>query len=86
MCFVLQVNVSSLDSVQILGHKEYFSGETRHELVMLRRAECQPLAQVRHQFPHSLPSKQGDSSSSFPPYVAWRYNLYILPALRKAWT
>ena len=37
------VNVSALDSVQILDHKEYFSGETRHEIVLLRHAECSHL-------------------------------------------
>jgi hypothetical protein len=29
----------SLDSIQILDHREYFSRESRHEIVLLRRAE-----------------------------------------------
>jgi len=41
------INVSALDSVQILNHKEYFSGETRHEIVLLRHAECDDLVPQR---------------------------------------
>ena len=34
------VNVSLLDSIQIVNHKEYFSQEPKHELVMLHLSEC----------------------------------------------
>ena len=33
----------SLDSLQIVAHKEYYSREPRHELIMLRRRECTAL-------------------------------------------
>lgn len=38
-----RLNLSGLDSIQILQHQEYFSREPRHELVFLRRSECQTL-------------------------------------------
>mmetsp|Transcript_36146 Transcript_36146/g.116085 ORF Transcript_36146/g.116085 Transcript_36146/m.116085 type:complete len:247 (-) Transcript_36146:72-812(-) len=37
------VDVSQLDSIQIIGHGEYFAKEYRHEIVMIDRAECSPL-------------------------------------------
>jgi len=35
---------AELDSVQILHHKEYYSLELRHEILMLRHGECETLA------------------------------------------
>lgn len=32
--------LESIDTIQVLGHKEYFSAERRHEIVDLRAGEC----------------------------------------------
>jgi hypothetical protein len=32
-----------LDSIQIVRHGDWFSGEFRHELILLRHDECSPL-------------------------------------------
>ena len=37
------VNVSLLGSIQVVNHKEYFSQEPKHELIMLRLSECSKL-------------------------------------------
>ena len=34
---------AALDSIQILRHREYYSRELRHEIVMLRHGECETL-------------------------------------------
>lgn len=35
--------LARVDTVQVLGHKEYFSAERRHELIFLRAGECDAL-------------------------------------------
>jgi len=37
------VDLSAIDSLQIVNHLEYFSAEPRHEIVFLRKLECQGL-------------------------------------------
>jgi len=36
----IRVDVSKLDSIQILRHGDWFSTEFRHELILLRYDEC----------------------------------------------
>ena len=40
-------HLDGLDSLQILAHKEFFSVEVRHELVLLREAECADIRSMR---------------------------------------
>ena len=35
--------LAGYDTLQILGNRDYFKGEMRHELIWLRRSECEPL-------------------------------------------
>ena len=49
-----------LDSIQIVGHKEYYSAELKFEIILLREAECAPVTtmrrvrcQLRYTAPHT---------------------------------
>eukprot|EP00966_Prymnesium_polylepis_P184761 4282086-Prymnesium_polylepis.1 len=60
------LNVSELDSVQILENNEYYSREPRHELVMLRMGEGAGLTSLsvmcgRH--PHLSPCARGGAAA-----------------------
>jgi len=53
-----RVNAAALDSLQIVRHGEWYSGEIRHELIMLRYDECSTLDEniVKcGRYPHLFP-------------------------------
>ena len=55
----------SIDSIQIEGHKEVYSAETRHEVVLLRETECAEITSMRSvRCGHRACSKSSSPSAS----------------------